>query len=140
MDGGSCSFERIAGSRKRFGRHTCGDQGSGAGWGNVISYCCQGGLRRNLRRNSSREGIPKVRDGVVCTPAGVMETISVVAATEEVRVPWVVCTVETEEEGGDVTVGMTPTLVTVEAEVMDEVTLLIEVTVVIGLSVWDVVV
>lgn len=76
----------------------------------------------------------------MCTPAGVMETISVVAATEEVRVPWVVCTVETEEEGGDVTVGMAPTLVTVETEVMDEVTLLIEVTVVIGLSVWGVVV
>lgn len=95
MGGESCSFERIAGCRKwfgRFGRHTCGDQGSGAGWGNVISYCCQGGLCRNLRRNSSREVIPEVRDGVVCTPAGVMVTISVVAATEEVRVLWVVCT------------------------------------------------
>lgn len=55
------------------------------------------------------------------TPAGVMVTISVVPATEGVRVPWVVCTAETEE-GGDIIVGMSPTLVTVEATVMDEVT------------------
>lgn len=51
-----------------------------------------------------------------------------------------VCTVETEEEGGDIIVGMAPTLVTVEAEVTDEVTLLIEVAVVIDLSVLGVVV
>lgn len=40
----------------------------------------------------------------------------------EVRVPWVVYMVETEEGGGDVIVGVPPMLVTVEAEVMDEVT------------------
>lgn len=45
-----------------------------------------------------------------------------VPVVEEVRVPWVVCMVETEEGGGDVIVGVTPMSVTVEAEVMDEVT------------------
>lgn len=71
----------------------------------------------------------------MCTPAGVTVTISVVPVTEGVRVPWVVCTVETEEEGGDIIVGMAPALVTMEAEVMDEVT-----PVVTGLSVLGVVV
>lgn len=45
-----------------------------------------------------------------------------VSVVEEVRAPWVVCMVETEEGGGDVIVGVTPMSVTVEAEVMDEVT------------------
>lgn len=45
-----------------------------------------------------------------------------VPVVEEVRAPWVVCTVETEEGGGDVIVGVPLMSVTVEAEVMDEVT------------------
>lgn len=45
-----------------------------------------------------------------------------VPVVEEVRVPWVVYMVETEEGGGDVIVGVPPMSVTVEAEVMDEVT------------------
>lgn len=45
-----------------------------------------------------------------------------VPVVEEVRVPWVVYMVETEEGGGDVIVGVPLMSVTVEAEVMDEVT------------------
>lgn len=63
-----------------------------------------------------------MRGSVVWTPVGVMVIISAVPVVEEVRVPWVVCMVETEEEGGDVIVGVPPMLVTVEAEVTDEVT------------------
>lgn len=82
-----------------------------------------------------------MRDSIVCTPVGVMVTISVVPVIKEARVSWVVCMVETEGEGGDIIVCLYPTLVTVETEVMDEVTLQIEVTgtivvtVAIGLSI-----
>lgn len=67
-----------------------------------------------------------MRGRIACTPARVI--ISVVPVTGEVRVSWVVCVTETEEEGGDIIVGLSPTSVTVEAEVKGEVTLLIEVT------------
>lgn len=75
-----------------------------------------------------------------------MVIISVIPVVEEVRVPWVVYVVETEEEGGDCIVGVPPTSVTVEAEVTDEVTFPTEmvgaivVMVVVGLSVVGVVV
>jgi hypothetical protein len=75
-----------------------------------------------------------------------MVIISVIPVVEEVRVPWVVYVVETEEEGGDGIVGVPPTSVTVEAEVTDEVTFPTEmvgaivVMVVVGLSVVGVVV
>lgn len=49
-----------------------------------------------------------------------------VPVVEEVRVPWVVYMVETEEGGCDVIVGVPPMSVTVEAEVMDEVTFPVE--------------
>lgn len=87
-----------------------------------------------------------MRGSVVRAPVGVMVVISVLPVAEEVRVSWVVYMVETEEEGGDVIVGVPPMSVAVEAEVTDEVTLPTEtigvtvVMVVIGLSVMGVVV
>lgn len=87
-----------------------------------------------------------MRGSVVWTPVGDMVIISVIPVVEEVRVPWVVYVVETEEEGGDGIVGVPPTSVTVEAEVTDEVTFPTEmvgaivVMVVVGLSVVGVVV
>lgn len=88
-----------------------------------------------------------MRGSVVWTPDGDMVVTSVVPVVEEVRVPWVVYVVETEEEeGGDVIVGVPPMSVTVEAEVMDEVTFptemvgVIVVMVVVGLSAVGVVV
>ena len=60
-----------------------------------------------------------MRGSVVWTPVGDMVIISVIPVVEEVRVPWVVYVVETEEEGGDGIVGVPPTSVTVEAEVTD---------------------
>lgn len=87
-----------------------------------------------------------MRGTVVPTSVGVMVIISVVPVAEEVRVPWAVYVAEIEEEGGDIIVGVPPTLVTVEAEVMDEVTFrtevrgVIAVMVAVGLSVMGVVV
>lgn len=87
-----------------------------------------------------------MRGSVVWTPVGDMVITSVVPVVEELRVPWVVYMVETEEEGGDVIVGVPPMSVTAEAEVTDEVTFpteMIGVTVVmavVGLSVVGVVV
>lgn len=87
-----------------------------------------------------------MRGSVVWTPVGDTVIISVIPVVEEVRVPWVVYVVETEEEGGDSIVGVPPTSVTVEAEVTDEVTFptemvgVILVMVVVGLSVMGVVV
>lgn len=76
-----------------------------------------------------------MRDSVARTPVGAVVIMSVVSVIEEVRVSWVVCTVETEEEGGDISVVVSPATATVEAEVADEVTFLPEVTVVTSLSV-----
>lgn len=87
-----------------------------------------------------------MRGSVVWTPVGVLVVTSVIPVVEEVRVPWVVYMVETEEEGRDVIVGVPPMSVTVEAEVTDEVTFptemigVTEVMVVVGLSVVGVVV
>lgn len=50
-----------------------------------------------------------MRGTVVRTSVGVMVIVSVVPVVEEVRVPRAVCVAETEEEGGDVIVGVPPT-------------------------------